>query len=269
MPDTTKNWLTTDVYLEITAGPFVGQKKQAREGLRIGRTQGEWVIKDPSLSSLHAEIRRHARGVLILADLGSKHQINYRGEKVQKVALLPGIEFTLGQTHFCVKEGRLHHESDLETSPTVAPPPSTEAMYNERLLQRDVWRGHMLDRVAKHLAIKGRSKNRPQFKVFPHPVALEWVQGLELGRQEVLGYGPRAFGDADREFVLYEKNSPPVAWVIAPPPESIQGLCLIQTPHPTLVLINGKSQKEFLVTDSAQIAWGASLILVRAINFEE
>ena len=267
MPNTTKNWLTTEVYLEITAGPFAGQKKQAREGLRIGRAQGEWIIKDPTISSLHAEIKRHARGMLILADLGSKHQINYRGTPVQKVALLPGVEFKLGNTPFRVQEGFV--EQPLVTDKNQPFSSTADELYQAQLLAKDMWRDQIITKVTRYLNLKGPRKDQPTFKVFPQPIELEWVQGLELGRREILGYGPRFFGDINQEFILFEKNSPPVAWVIAPAPESSQGICLIQTPHPSLILINEKSQKEYLLTETTRIFWGSSIIEVRPTSFAE
>jgi pSer/pThr/pTyr-binding forkhead associated (FHA) protein len=112
------------LFLEITNEPFLGQRVRIQEGLQIGRSRGEFQVKDPKISSLHAQVIKHNRGIFVLVDRQSSNKIIFNGEKVEKVALLKGIQFTLGNTKFQV----VSQEDSSEEKPLILSPqiPSTK-----------------------------------------------------------------------------------------------------------------------------------------------
>ena len=92
------------LFLEITAGASEGEKFKIEAGTRIGRTTGEIILNEPKMSALHAQVRSTENGKLYLIDNGSSNGIKINGQRVQKVAMMPGVAFAIGKTVFKVYE---------------------------------------------------------------------------------------------------------------------------------------------------------------------
>lgn len=69
----------------------------------IGRdTSCDIVLPEPSASARHARIIRTGGGYFELQDLGSTNGIIVDGERVERMTLLDGDTFTIGDTRFSI-----------------------------------------------------------------------------------------------------------------------------------------------------------------------
>src|SRR5437764_4869433 len=83
--------------------PLAGEPRAFEVGARavIGRDPTcEVRLDDPSVSRRHAEIRLLDDGRYEVADLGSKHGVLVRGEKVERALLAHGDELRIGLARF-------------------------------------------------------------------------------------------------------------------------------------------------------------------------
>jgi transcriptional regulator with AAA-type ATPase domain len=86
------------VRLEVVAGPDLGKSVElAQSAIVIGRTGGDFVLTDPKVSSMHAEIRLQAEGYR-LRDLGSTNGTHIRGTRVVEAFIAPGTTIGIGKT---------------------------------------------------------------------------------------------------------------------------------------------------------------------------
>ncbi len=68
----------------------------------MGRSKADIVIKDPKISSTHAQFARDGKGQFVLLDMDSSNGLHINGRRVKKVALLSGVIFEVGRTQFKV-----------------------------------------------------------------------------------------------------------------------------------------------------------------------
>lgn len=91
------------IYLFVEKGPKKGGKFKISGGEKIGRDQGDIVLGDKKVSSLHAIVKKAlVGGGLFLQDSKSKNGIVQNGEKVEKLKLTEGVEFRIGENYFRV-----------------------------------------------------------------------------------------------------------------------------------------------------------------------
>ena len=77
-----------------------------RDETRIGRDPGaDIVLTEESASREHAEVRRTAAGYFEVVDLASDNGVWVDGERVERMTLLDGDVFTIGDTVFAVIVG--------------------------------------------------------------------------------------------------------------------------------------------------------------------
>ncbi|MCS6838120.1 MAG: FHA domain-containing protein [Bdellovibrionaceae bacterium] len=242
---------TENLFLEILNGPQKGQRVKIQEGLRIGRTQGEFKVSDPKISGLHGEVVKHyKKGIFIFMDRGSTHKIIFDGRKVNRVALLPGIEFVLGETRFQVKKLSLVETLSVE-SPEV--PSEREGFFP------------LIKKVKTFFAQNVVAEFPKKIEFFPYPVKLTWTRGIEMGREEVFSFGPRQVGSQGSDLMLFEPSAPPIAFELKLAPEN-SDLILFSTPYPNLVIFNGRSIPVILVDDLKTIEIGSTEITVSPIK---
>lgn len=184
--------------LRIVGGPHKGTRAPVREGLTIGRKDGDLVLKDPKMSVKHARIEwRQEEWVLV--DLGSSNKIKVEGERYGEVVVYPGLMFTVGSTDFEVLEKpkaervKDRDGDDFEFTGSIEVP--VEAL---------TWREILSALVAKAQTLppaKAASIVRP----FPTTVRLEFVSGVQHGTTWNLGYGPREAGAASFDLPLFDE----------------------------------------------------------------
>ncbi len=81
----------------VLTGPDVGQSFELSEGMLCGRAEDCGVrLHDASVSRHHARIERQPNGWSIV-DVGSRNGLHWDGQRVQRVPLDDGREFTLGE----------------------------------------------------------------------------------------------------------------------------------------------------------------------------
>ncbi len=94
------------VTVEIIEGPLKGESFELKAGMKIGRSGSDLNLKDPKVSSAHAEIRMltGSMNALILFDLGSTNGIKVKGKRVNSLELTPGTTFQIGNTTIKIVE---------------------------------------------------------------------------------------------------------------------------------------------------------------------
>jgi len=236
-----------DLFLEIIDGPMAGKSVKLQAGLRIGRSRGEFKIQDPRISSLHAQVIKHSKGILVLLDQQSSNKIIFNGEKVEKLALLPGIQFVLGSTKLrVVQRPQEAEEASTFQAPnahkSTDPIPTAFLAELKRFLSQD--RHHLL--TSKVI-------------FFQQPLWLEFVQGSEFGRKIGLVYGPRQFGSESLDIRIEEPSAPPIAFTLSPSPHSPDTF-IFDTDYPSLVRLNNQSTSHQEVEKSGCIQIGKAKI---------
>ena len=64
------------------------------------RDENAIVIKDPTVSRKHAELRRNTNGDWTVVDLGSTNGVKVNGRQVDSARLSPGDQVQMGTTYF-------------------------------------------------------------------------------------------------------------------------------------------------------------------------
>ena len=230
-------------YLEILDGPKGGVRFRLQEGMRIGRTTGEILLEDAKVSSMHAKVEKGARGGLVLVDQGSSNGLRINGQKVKRVAMLPGVIFLVGKTTFKVIE--VYSENPVEeASPMPAEP------------ERRHWKDVLLTEVPK-LATRNLDSIM-LVAAFRPALQLDFLEGVQLENQILLGYGPRRFGSDVLDIELQEPLCPPLAFEIL----SEDGEAVFRTQYPKLVLLNDEPVTTAALKEGDRIRIGQTLILI-------
>jgi len=236
-----------NLYFEILNGPQAGQLVKIQAGLRIGRSQGEFKIQDPRISSLHAQVIKHSKGVLVLLDQKSSNKIVFNGEKVEKLALMPGIQFLLGSTQLIVSH-----------KPKEASPTQNLNATDLNVSESDNTFSFLAD-LTQHLSL-GQHKSSPdQLIFFDLPLWLDFVQGPEFGRKVGMIYGPRLIGRETTDIRIYELSCPPTAFTLNPIFSKLRAF-EFKTPYPALVRINGEAALNKVVEEGCYILIGKTKI---------
>jgi pSer/pThr/pTyr-binding forkhead associated (FHA) protein len=117
----------------MLSGPPAATHYLTADEFRIGRREGDLILRDSYCSGRHALIRR-AEGEVTITDLGSTNGTLVNGEKIavnEPVALKDGDQITIGQTVITF--------SLITAEPTAESegPPEPEATAQERLPEQD------------------------------------------------------------------------------------------------------------------------------------
>ncbi|MGE5085605.1 MAG: FHA domain-containing protein [Bacillota bacterium] len=223
-------------FIEIMNGSNEGSRYQVREGLTLGRSQADILIKDPKVSSRHAEVARDGKGQLVLIDLDSSNGIHISGRRVKKVALIPGVIFEVGRTQFkviTVKE---------EIAPNFA-----------RLL---TWR-NILRATLPGFDVQNSQPSRSPERFSP-ALKLSFIQGIQADEEIILGWGPRRAGADSLDIELLDTDAPRDAFELLAGPGQVE----IKILSPGRITVNNKAIDSEMLRDGDLISVGTTLIKV-------
>ena len=245
----------------VLNGPLKGRFTPIAAGNIVGRGPGKISLRDPKISSNHAEVVQNKARQLILVDLGSRNGIKIDGKKVKQVILRPDLEFQLGQTKIRVesfdKNKRPKPMEDLPALPKNAPTPPTEAEEVEQIeVPPPEWPDFFHDFVSStRTKIKDKQKD---LIPFPQMLQLKFLRGPHIDTIWSMGYGPRIVGRGSLDFPLFDEDVPDLAFRIRSKGTDI----LLETPHSKLVRLNEKYVSTEELSDGDLISIGTSLIQV-------
>jgi pSer/pThr/pTyr-binding forkhead associated (FHA) protein len=232
------------LFLECFEGPVEGQKFRLLPGTRVGRSTGEVLLPDPKVSALHAQVESNEKGQLFLVDRGSSNGLRINGQRVQKIAMLLGVKFQIGKSHFRVIDVPTESSSLLEIHTS-----------------EEGWRGKLRTLVPKLSAHNQTSESFVQR--FEPIVELEFLEGIQAETKVVVGYGPRKAGSDVLDIELYDPESPDIAFELIPEED---GSVRFRTSHPGLVLVNDTNVSSDILRSGDLIRVGLTLIEVKFLS---
>ena len=95
--------LMTNAILWMLEGPRYGQIYRIKHGMIIGRIQGEIVLDDPKVSSIHAKLNLENNNCIIW-DFGSSNGTYVNNKKIRKATALEDNDLVkIGDKFFVVK----------------------------------------------------------------------------------------------------------------------------------------------------------------------
>lgn len=226
--------------VEIIEGDQSGEKHSLWQGARVGRTTGELILSDPKVSSLHAQIELNSKGGLVLVDQNSANGIKINGRRVKRVAMLPGVIFSVGKSTLRVIE--LKDE----------PPPSLTPSESSKN-----WKDSILNYFeGKELHFTKNSSKEPL--AFRPALEFSFIEGPQFEQKILVGFGPRQFGSNVLDIELIEPMCPPIAFELS----NENGVAIFKTQYPKLVRLNDSNTAESPLNEGDKIRIGQTLILV-------
>lgn len=223
-------------FIEIIDGPNEGSRFKAVNGLTLGRSKADIVVKDPKISSTHAQFILDGKEQLVLMDLNSSNGIHIGGRRVKKVALLPGVIFEVGRTQFKV----INVEEDVADN-------------FSRLM---TWRHVLQNKLS--LFVDDKNYMETTVQSFSPALKLNFVQGIQTDEEYILGYGPRFAGADSLDIELLDEEAPKEAFELLPGP----GMVTIKITALGRVTLNNESVNAEILKDGDLISFGNTLIKV-------
>ncbi|WP_413559230.1 FHA domain-containing protein [Bdellovibrio sp. HCB209] len=223
-------------FIEILNGVNEGSRHQIRDGMTLGRSQADIIIKDPKVSGTHAQVAIDGKGQLVLLDLDSSNGLHIDGRRVKKIALIPGVIFEVGRTEFKVITVEEEQAPDFE-----------------RLL---TWRNIVSVKVPE-LQIEN-TEPKKQLERFSPALKLNFIRGIQADEEIILGYGPRMAGADSLDIELLDVDAPRDAFQLVAGPGQVQ-LKVLATGRVTL---NNKKVSAEMLSDGDMISIGSTVIKV-------
>lgn len=172
-----------EFWIRVLEGPHKGTRVAVRDGLLIGRKEGDLILQDPKLSVRHARVE-HKDGEWILIDLGSSNKIKVDGTRYAEVVLYAGLQFVIGSTTLEVVERQRANKAKGEFEFTSSLEVPIESV---------TWKEILAGVLAKVRSLPA-TPPRQRLKPFPSVVKMEFVTGPQHGTIWHVGYGPREIG---------------------------------------------------------------------------
>ena len=207
--------------IKALTGPVKGKAFPINQGLKIGRTSGDVLLKDPLVSGFHAEIQVYSDGRVVIVDKDSKNKITMNRRTIVKSILEEGARFHIGKTEFEVVE---------QDSP--------EEVLSEFMKTNSEF-----------------VKDEPNFlKPLAQAIELTFLSGLQEGQKYHLFYGPRFFGANSVDFPIFEKTAPREAFSIIP--EDLKSFFITQEPE--LVRFNEEAIEKSQIKNGDKVFIGST-----------
>ena len=208
-------------YIQVIKGPLKGKNFKLKKKLKIGRNQGDIILKDSLVSESHAELIYSDKEIKIL-DKDSKNKFYVNGKKCSSAVLTEGMKFQIGHSTFVLRFVK-----------------SPEEKWSDFLSSiEDI-------------------KDMPlSLQVFHQPVTVQFGTGLQKGQKYTLYYGPRFFGRHCVDCPVLDKKAPEKSFALIPQ----DGQILFKTSDPDRVLLNKKSVETASLKNKDQIFIGDSVL---------
>ena len=237
--------------LRILDGPHKGTRAPVREGLTIGRKDGDLILKDSKMSVKHARIEWR-ENEWVLVDLGSSNKIKVEGERYAEVVVYPGLLFTVGSTDFEVLEkprADKLKDRDFEFTGSIEVP-----------VESLTWR-EILSATLSRAQARPATERKAIIRPFPATVRLEFVSGVQHGTTWILGYGPREAGAKSFDLPLFDDAAADSAFIL----DTAEGKVLFRASSDSIVRLNGKvaSSAPVELRSGDRIEFGKTRIRVR------
>lgn len=205
--------------IKALTGPVEGKAFLLKDGLRIGRSQGNIILLDPMVSDLHAEIRIYSNGKIMIFDQNSKNKIIINNRRLIKSVLEKGTKFKIGKTEFELAFVKTSEEILAEFISK-----NSKEIYNNPLA----------------------------LKPFVKSILLVFAVGLQKGQGYRLFYGPRFCGSASVDIPILEQEAPKRAFALIP--DRMETLFV--TKYPDVVKFNGMNIKKIKIKSGDRIIVG-------------
>jgi pSer/pThr/pTyr-binding forkhead associated (FHA) protein len=234
--------------LIVLNGKKVGSKVSLSEGFSIGRMKGDLLIEDdPKISAIHAKIELDNKKQMVLMDMESSNGLVMNGRRVKKIAMMPGVSFRIGNTHFKVIKDEEEKVTFVKSTPDRGKKSQNAGGWKERV----------------SLILTALESPPPVSQVkltsFSPALVLDFVEGIQADQQITLGYGPRIAGFGHLDIDLIDPKIPDKAFELLPGPGSVQ----IRDLSGGKVLLNGKPSDKKFLQEGDVISVGNSKIKVR------
>ena len=246
------------IFIVVLTGPKIGSKIRVSNGFTIGRKEGDLILEEDSkVSGTHAKVGVDNKGQFVLLDQNSANALILNARRVKKVALMPGVIFTIGQTQFRVIK------DDSVTDPVVIK--TIDAFEVPKIFEVPIrrepvgWR----EKVVEDWEQKGPMVSSPteEFPIGPFSPALvlEFIEGVQADQKVTLGYGPRQAGFDHLDVDLIDPTVPREAFELRPGPGTAELLDLTAGQ----VLVNNRHSQVTLLEEGDIISVGQTKIKVR------
>ena len=206
-------------------GPVKGQVFPVKHGLRIGRSLGDIVLKDPLVSDLHAEIQIYSNGKIMIVDKDSKNKIFMNDKRTVKSILENGSRFKIGQTEFVM---------DFIQTPEEI----------------------VIAFIKKNT--KDIQDQPLSLQPFFQAIEIIFLSGIQKGEKHYLTYGPRFFGCNSVDFPIFEKKAPKKAFALVPDKSDT----FFVTSEPLLVQFNEQKTKRVRIQSGDKISIGNTILKI-------
>lgn len=223
-------------FIEVMDGLNEGSRFKVENGLTLGRTKADIIIKDSKVSGTHAQFALDGKGQFVLVDLDSSNGIHISGRRVKKVALLPGVTFEIGRTQFRVVTVEEQQAGDFSRIIT--------------------WRNILKDRLAS--VAEPVENSPPRLERLSPALKLTFTQGIQADQEIILGYGPRKAGSDSLDIELLDEEAPQEAFELCPGPGMVELKILAKG----RVMLNNKTLASAMLKDGDVISFGSTLIRV-------
>ena len=249
------------LFIVALSGPKTGTKIRLSEGFTIGRKTGDLILdEDSKVSGIHAKVAIDNKGQFILNDQNSSNGLILNELKVKKIALLPGVIFTIGQTQFrVIKDSTAPELIDVQyfESPKIQEIPKTYEVPRPRAPQS--WR----EKITEHWDQKEPMISNPideqTLSAFTPTLILDFIEGVQSDQKITLGYGPRQAGFDHLDIDLIDPTIPDEAFELRPGPGRIE---LLDLTHGQVFVNNRPCEMTFL-EEGDIISVGQTKIKVR------
>lgn len=237
------------LFLEIISGNLSGTRTRLQNGLVIGRREGDLTIRDSKVSSKHAQVVEEPDGRFRLVDLGSANGIKLEdGRRVRELDLEEGLTFILGRTHFKVVSTDELIQSDEVATSILA-----------ETVTRTYW-DNVRELVENALKKAKAESSRREVVAFSPVVRLRFTQGIQMGTEWTVGYGPRMIGTGSIDLHLEDPSLPSVCFRLLP--ENDGTVIRFKNETDKEVRLNGKWVETDILKDSDVIDIGTTQIRV-------
>lgn len=213
--------------LRVKEGANKGLEMLLVDGLEIGREAMLFPLLDNKVSTRHGVFRQDSSGAWAFLDLGSKNGTFLAGKRVEKIDLVAGASFRVGDTILEV----------------VSP----EDVGHKKKTWAQILETAFLQ--ARELLTDEPKTPIPFFK----PLRIQILSGPQIETSWLMAFGPRLVGRGSEDFPIYLEDAPEICFEVVP---HSQGVTIINHAE-NFVFFNDSSFREQSVLPGDRIKLGS------------